>query len=485
MKTDRGMKRSALRATLWSGGDALSRQGVQFVATLILARLLTPADFGLLAMLAVFVSVAAALADGGLTVALIQRTDIDPLDESTVFWCNLSLGCLLAVGLSAAAPLLALYFGEPRLRDIVSVMSTVIIARSLFAVHAARLSKRLNFKVQAISGGTAATVAGTAAIIMAVNGMGVWALVVQSVAMAVLNCLMLWWLSRWRPALKFSIESLKKLSGFSGYHLASTLMETAYAPICGVVVGKKFGASALGYYVTAENTRQLPASFVAMLVSRVALPMFSKAQNEQETMRRGLQLSNRVIMLCYAPIMVALIVLADPIVRLLYGDQWLLAVAPLQVLALAGLLYPLHMINVHALIGCGQAQLMFKLELTKKATGIAVLVVGSSFGLMGLAWSQVVNSLIALLINTYYVGKRFDYGVSSQLRDIVPSVIAASFVFPIAGGVAALCLESNWLKIVAVVSSGILVYAGIVFFGKLEAGKEAIGLLATMKADRS
>lgn len=479
------MKQRALIAVLWSAGDALSRQGVQFATTLVLARLLTPADFGLIAMVAVFIAIAGVLADGGFSVALIQRRDVDHVDESTVFWCNLVLGSMLALLLCAAAPWLADFYGEPRLREVARAMSLIVLTGSAMGVHVALLAKRLDFRTQAMAGGVAATIAGIVSIAMALRGMGIWALVAQAVAMSCLNCLLLWWFNRWRPAFVFNFGSARKLLGFSGYHLASMLMETGYTRLYGLIAGRQLGASALGYYSNAENTRQLPASFIGVLVSRVALPMFSSVQDDPGVMRRGLQFSIRVMLLIYAPMMLAMIVLAGPMVELLYGRQWRPAVPLLQVLSLAGLLYPLHMINLHALMAGGHARVMFRIELAKKAIGIVLLMTGACFGLIGLAWSQVAHSLIALWINAHYAGRWLDYGASRQLRDIFPPVFAAGVVFAIVGWVSQIWEAAPTIELVVLLGAGCAAYSGLVMLARLEAGKEALGLVESMRAGQA
>ena len=212
------MKRQALIATLWSASDALSRQGVQFITTLVLARLLTPADFGLVAMLAVFVGVTAVLADGGFSAALIQRQDVDHADESTVFWCNLAAGSTLALLLGFAGPWFADFYREPRLAAMAWVMSLVVLASAAGTIHFALLGKQLDFRTQALAGGVASLLSAGVAIAMALAGYGVWALVMQSVVSATLNTGLLWWLHRWRPAIVFKWASVRKLDGFSGYH---------------------------------------------------------------------------------------------------------------------------------------------------------------------------------------------------------------------------------------------------------------------------
>ena len=428
------MKRRALIATLWSASDALSRQGLQFVTTLVLARLLTPTDFGVVAMLAVFVGIASILADGGFSVALIQRQDADHDDESTVFWCNLALGAVLALLLAGMGPWLADFYREPRLRAIAGAMSLVVLSGAAGAIHFAILIKRLEFRTLAIAGGCAAFLAASISIPLALFGYGVWALVAQLLVSAIATTALLWRLHPWRPAWVFRMASLRKLGGFGAYHLASTLLESAYVRLYSLLAGRMFGARSLGYYANAENTRQLPASFVSALVARVALPMLSRAQQDPVLMKRGLRLSIRVMMLFYAPIMLGMAVLAEPLVEVLYGPQWGLAVPLLRILAVAGLLYPLHMINLHALMALGHGRMILRLELLKKAIGVVLLLVGIQYGLVGLALSQVFHSMLALAINTHYSRRWLGYGVLAQLRDAAPPIIAASvtaaLVFP-------------------------------------------------------
>lgn len=420
------MKRRALIATIWSAGDALSRQGLQFATTLVLARLLTPADFGLVAMLAIFVGTAGVLADGGFSAALIQRQDVHHEDESTVFWCNLAIGFALSLGLACSGAALAEFYHEPRLRFIAPAMSLVVLAGAGGAIHFALLIKRLEFRTLAIAGGVAACLSAAVSITLAALGHGVWALVAQAIVSSMATTGMLWWLHPWRPAWVFKASSLRKLAGFGSYHLASTLMESAYTRLYSLLGGRLFGARPLGYYANAENTRQLPASFLAALVARVALPMLSQAQGDPLVVRRGLQLSIRIMMTLYAPIMLALAALAGPVIEVLYGRQWLPAADLLRILAVAGLLYPIHMINLHALMAQGHARLMFRLELMKKAIGVVLLLLGARYGLMGLAWSQVLHSVLALAINAHYARRWLGYGAWAQLRDAAPPMLAAA-----------------------------------------------------------
>lgn len=421
------MKRQALFATFWSAGDIVLRQGVQFGATLILARLLTPTDFGVLAMVLVFTSIASVIADAGLSLALVQRQDTDHVDESSVFWFNLCVGTGLAACLFVFASLVADFYRTPVLAPLARFMSLAIIASAAGSIHFALLSKRLEFRLQAKAGGIAAIISGGIAIGMAYAGCGVWALATQAVSMALLTTALLWRFNPWRPVFTMRRESLAKLLSFGGYQLANGLMEMAYSRLYTVMIGRIFGAKELGFYSTADTMRQLPATFIGGLITRVALPMFARVNGSACLYRRGVQLGVRMMMMVNAPVVAAMVVLAEPIVELLFGRQWLAAVPLLRVMALATLFYPLHAINLQALMAQGHARLMFRLEIVKKLLGIVLLVAGYQFGMQGLVWSQVVHSCVALAINAHFTRRWFDYGALPQLLDALPSMGSAAF----------------------------------------------------------
>lgn len=471
------MKRQAMTATFWSASDALSRQGLQFATTIVLARVLTPADFGVIAMLAIFIGFAGILADGGFSAALIQRQDVTHDDESTVFWYNLLIGAALALLLACAGPWIADFYREPRLRLVSAAMSFAVLASALGAIHFALLVKQLDFRTQALAGGLGSIVAAIVSISMALRGYGVWALVAQAVLSAAATTAFLWWLHPWRPSLVFRKASVRKLAGFGGYHLASTLLESAYTRFYSLLAGRLFGARALGFYANAENTRQLPASFLASLVARVALPMLSRVQHDPSLARRGLQVSIRTMMLLYAPIMLAMVALADLVVEVLYGRQWLAAVPLLRVLAFAGLLYPVHMINLHALMAQGHARIMFRLELAKKAIGVVLLLIGAWYGLAGLAWSQVVHSALSLAINSHYSRKFLGYGAFAQLRDAAPPILAAAVASAVALLVANVLQIHPAAKLIVLLAIGGSVYMALIVAAKTAAWSEFKAML--------
>lgn len=472
------MKRQAIAATFWSGGDLILRHGLQFATTLVLARLLVPADFGVMAMLAVFTEVAQALANAGLSAALIQRQDVDHRDESTVFWFNLCVAAVLALLLCICAPLIADFYRLPAVTPLVRVMALSMLVSAVGSIHFALLSKRLDFRLQAKVGGVAAVVSGGAAIGMALAGFGVWSLAVQSVLMAALTSALLWLFNPWRPARVMDMKSLRKLLGFGAYQTANILMETVYSRLYSVIIGRMFGAKPLGYYGIADTTRSLPALFLVGLVSRVALPMFARANGDAALYRRGIQLGNRMMMMINLPAAAAMMVLAEPIIEVLFGKQWLPAAQFLRILAIAILFYPLHVINLQALMAQGHARLMFRLEVAKKVLGLILLVGGAKFGLLGIAWSQALHSLLCLGINAYFTRRWFGYGALAQLMDVAPSFIAAA-----CAAVVAMLLPLAWplsgaWEIAAALVAGGATYVAVLAMTGGEMWNDAKALLA-------
>ncbi|MES2312651.1 MAG: lipopolysaccharide biosynthesis protein [Pseudomonadota bacterium] len=454
------LKQRALTATIWSGADIFLRQGLQLAVAIALARLLSPNDFGIVALLALFTGIATVLVDGGFSAALIQNQNVDHADESTVFWFNLAIGVAAAIAMLFIAPLAAAFYSQPVLVPLMGLMALNVILGSLGAIHRTLLTKQLNFRLQMLIGVVAAVVSGAVAIGMARNGFGVWALAVQIVVMTAVSTTLSWWWHHWRPRLVWSAASVRKLFGFGGYHLGSSLLDIVYIRLYTMLIGRLYSPRELGFYNNADTTAQLPGGFLTGVLARVALPMFSVSSNDSAKLRRGMQLSVRGMMLLNAPMMLGMAAVTEPLTRTLFGSQWLPAVPILRVLCLAGVLLPLHVINLNVLLAQGHSRLMFRLEMTKKVVGVTFICAGAFFGVMGIAWSQVAFSAVAFIINAHYSQRYLTYGVFAQLRDFLPglcvSVVMAGFVYVTS-------TSTRW-KAAPAVELLVLVSAGSVFF---------------------
>lgn len=452
------LKQRALNATLWSGADILLRQGLQFAVSVALARLLTPGEFGTVALLGLFTAVAGVLVDGGLSAALIQQQDSDDIDASTAFWCNLGIGTLAAAMLLLLAPAIAAFYRIALLEPLMRLMALNVFLGALGAIHVTLLRKRLQFRRLMLIGGTAALASGTLAVAMALRGAGAWSLAVQVVASTAVTTTLLWASSDWRPTLAFSRASARRLFGFGGYYMAASLLDTTYMRLYTLVIGKWFGPRELGYYGNADATVQLPGSFLSGVFGRVVFPMFSAATGTPAVLRRGKQFAVRSMMLLNIPMMLGLAALAVSFVRTVFGTQWLPAAPVLRVLCIAALLTPLHMINTQLLLAHGRSRLLFRIEVMKKLLGAGLMAVAAPFGLLGIAWSQVVYSVASFVLITRFTAPMVDYGAGKQLRDSAPA-------FAIGVAMAALV---SWLDHVWAASSPlklvVLSITGAVFF---------------------
>jgi teichuronic acid exporter len=471
------LRHKARSAVIWSGLDIFMRHGMGFVITIILARLLTPEDFGTLALLAIFLGIANLFVDAGFSAALIQKQDVTHLDESTVFWFNVGAALVMALLLFAVSPWIANFFALPVLQLLTMLMACAIFISAIGSIHGTLLAKRLDFKTPMKIGASSTLISGGVAVYMAWADYGVWALAWQAFASTVIGTALLWIFSPWRPLFAFSRESFSRLFAFSGWLFASGLLDTFYRRGYTLLIGKFYGTHDLGIYNRADNTQQLPSGILTGVLSRVAFPLFSSINDDKGRLRRGVRLSVRSGMLITAPSMAGLAVLAEPFIRVVFGEQWLPAAPILQVLCIVGLLWPLQVINLNALQAQGHGGLFFRLEIIKKTTGVLLLGAGVFFGVMGIAWSSVVQSIIALLINGHYTDKYLGYSMREQVRDCLPSLLLSAMM------AAAVAMADIWIKIGGVLEllllitlGGALYLAGNMFLG-VGAFKEAVGFI--------
>lgn len=424
------IKSRASRASLWSGADIFLRQGLQFAVSITLARLLTPEEFGTVALLALFIGVAGIMIDSGFSSALIQRQNVTREEESAVFWFNAGMGLIAAALLCLASPAIAAFFDAPVLVPLTCVMALNLFISSLGSVHTALLSKVLDFKTQMKVGAVASAISGATAVVMAWRGAGVWALAGQVLLATVTTVILLWAWHDWRPLWAFSFKTLKPLFGFGGFFLLSGLLDTIYGRVTTLIIGKLYSVGDLGQYNRAWGTQQLPANTLSSIMNRVAFPSFSAHAQDKDLLSRATRKVLRGLMFLNTPAMFGLMASARPAVEVLFGPQWLPCVPILQVLCLYGLFWPLHLINLNVLMAQGYSNLFFRLEVAKKTIGVGVLLAASPFGILAMAWSQVVLGAISFVLNAHYTGVFLKYSSFRQMLDTLPFVLLA---VPMAG----------------------------------------------------
>jgi teichuronic acid exporter len=418
----------AASAGFWSAVDVLARQGVQFVTSVILARLLAPSDFGIIALASFFSSLAQVLLQGGLTTALIQRQDTSRDEESAAFWINLIVSAVVSLLLLATAPAIAVFYGHPILAPLMWAAAAQVMLTALGAVHAALLSRRLAFVALAKVGVASALLSGAVGLFAAYSGAGVWALAWQGVIATASYSVGLWIVGDWTPNLRFRFADIRQLFGFGAWLSVASVLDVVYTQGFSLLVGKLHGVRELGLYNRASSTQLLPSTVLSLIISRVALPLFVPRVDDRDATRRGMRMAISVAMLFNVPIMVGLALLPNLVIGVLFGNQWLSGAPILRILAISGLFYPLHVINLHVLLAQGRSRSFLHIEITKKAVGILLIVIGSIFGIYGLAWAQVLASIVSLALNAGATQRSLDYGPVQQLFDLRGIFVCAAMM---------------------------------------------------------
>lgn len=405
--------------------EIAARYGLQLVVTVVLARLLQPEDFGLMAMVLVFTSFAALLVEGGLGTALVQRQTTTADEEASVFWVNLGVGFLLAALLWLCAPAISHFYREPALLSLLQLMLWVLPLGALAAVPGAILTQRLDFRSRMLAELAASGCAASVALWLAWRGHGVFSLAWQLIAAAGVRMLVLWLLSGWRPGGRFDATAFVLLFRFGGLLLLANLLNVASTRLQSLLIGRLFDARMLGFYALAQDTQQAPAQFMSSLLNRVGLPMFSIVANQPEKLAGALRLSLRLSLFVFAPCMMGIAVIATPLINVLYGPGWAPAAPVLGILALSVVFWPLHVLNLAAISAIGRADLVLRLEVVKALVTIPLVVVAAFFGFVAVAWAVLASSALCVVVNAWYSQRLLRYGLVAQLRDALPTVMLA------------------------------------------------------------
>jgi len=418
-------RQRAFRGTLGSGGELLVRQVVQFAAVLILARVLTPADFGVVAILVLLVGVGMVLADAGLTTVILQRTTLDRPDADTAFGLSLVIGAGVTIVAALLSWPLAAVFGLSAYASLAAFMSLSIVATAIGQVPAALLAKRLAFGRLLVVGAISTSVSGTLAIALAIKGAGPWALAVQGVTTPALRSALLLTLAPDRPKPRWSNSRAKDLLARGRWVLFANLVDVGFLRVQYAAIGRLFGPTALGNYERADTTQQLVNDSAANVVGRVALPIFSESAGDPTLLGAGFKTGVRITTTFTAPVMAVLSALSGPVLMVAFGPQWTAAAQLLSVLALAGMVWPFHMMAINVLYAAGENRLVFRIDLVKKAIAVLLLVIGGSISLLGLAVAQLVFAVVAVGINGWAVRRVTGLPLATQTREAMgPTALA-------------------------------------------------------------
>lgn len=402
-------------------------QSAQFVVSILLARLLPPEDFGLIALVLIFITLASVFVQSGFNTALIQKKTADEVDFSSVFYASLLLAGLLYAILFVAAPWLAAYFEQPKLALLLRVLGCLLFTGSLNSIQEAYVIRQMAFKKLFYRSIGAVIPSGIVGVGLAYLGFGIWALVWQQLTASILVCLIMWLTVRWRPKLIFSVERLAGLLSFGWKLLVSTLLDTGYINLRSLVIGKMFTPATLGYYSRGTQFPHLLIANINSSIQSVMLPTFSASQDDRghlkKMMRRTIVTSSFIIF----PMMAGLAAVATPLVRVLLGEKWMPCVPFLQIYCFIYAFWPIHTSNLSAINAMGRSDIFLKLEIIKKSLGVIVLIATIYLfkSAIGIALGGVFTTFTGIFLNTYPNKKLLGYGYFEQLKDIAPSFLLA------------------------------------------------------------
>ena len=421
------LKDKTVRGVGWSFIDNIASSGITFLVGLILARLLTPEEYGVMAMIAIFIAVSNSIIDSGFSNALIRKVHINRIDYNTVFYFNIVVSIVLYISLFLASPAISVFFKEPILMEVMRIIGFILIINALSIIPRTIFVRNVNFKTQTKVSLISSISSGFVGIGMALAGMGVWSLVGQQLSRQLLNTLFLWIFCKWHPNFEFSIKSFNELFGFGSKLLLSGLINTIYKNIYYIIIGRFYSSAQLGQYTRAQQFNIIFSSNLTSVVQRVSYPVLSSMQDESERLKQAYRKVIKVTMLVTFACMLGLAAVAKPLIVILIGEKWLMAVSFLQIICFAGMLYPLHAINLNILQVKGRSDLFLKLEILKKIIAVGPIIVGIFYGIEYMLWGSVFTSFIAYFLNSFYSADLINYPTKDQIEDILPT-FGVSFV---------------------------------------------------------
>lgn len=422
------LKEKTIKGTVWSAIDNAAQFGTMFIVGVVLARLLTPDDYGLIGILAIFTAISNTLINGGFTSALIRTKEISDDDYNTAFVSNFALSIFLYTVLFFTAPLIASFFGRDELVILTRISSLSIIIGSFSLVQRTLLTKRIDFKSQTKVTFIASLASGVAGISFALCGLGVWSLVFQGLISSVLTAVLLWIANKWTPTFHFSRESFHRLFGFGWKMMVSSLLDTIWRELNQVVVGKFYNSASLGQYTRATNFSTLFSRNLSDVVQRVSYPVLSEVQDDKNRMVSAYRKIIKITMFVTAIGMFYLGAISEPFIFCLIGPQWHDAATFLPILCITGSMYPIQSINLNMLQVLGRSDLFLGLEIIKKIIALAPLFIGVYFGILPMLYAGIPLTIICYFLNSYYSGKLLNYTSLMQLKDIAPSYMVALFI---------------------------------------------------------
>lgn len=421
--TDNSLKSRTVKGAFWSAIDAFLGKGVTFIVGIVLARILTPEEYGLIGIVSIFIVVLSGFVSCGFFTALIRKKEVSNDDYNTMFITNLVLSILLFSLLYIIAPYISVFFDRPSLTAIARVMGALLIIQALSITQVTILTKRIDFKTKTKASVVSGLLSGVLGIIMAYRGFGVWSLVGQQLSQQTIFTICLWFLNKWWPSLQFSISSFKYMWGFGWKMVLSSLLNNIWDQLYQVVVGKYYSPSTLGQYSRANEYATLFSSNFILIIQRVSLPALAEVQDDEKRLLSAYRKIIKLAMFVTVVTLFSLGAVSEPFIFCLLGPKWSEAASYLPLICISMSLYPLHVINLNMLQIQGRSDIFLILEIIKKIIAIGPVCLGIFIGIYWMLLGGIVVGIISFFLNSYYTGKKLNYSSWSQLKDVMPSYL--------------------------------------------------------------
>jgi O-antigen/teichoic acid export membrane protein len=461
------LKTSVLSSLFWKFLERGGVSGVQFIVQIILARLLLPEDYGIIALIVVFIAISQTFVQSGLGTALIQKKKVTDADYSSVFYLSLGIALVFYCILFLGAPAIAAFYNQPLITPVLRVLGLTLFFGAVNTIQNAVIARNFLFRKLFVSSLGAVLLSGVVGVAMAYAGYGVWALVGQQLISAIALCIIMWFTVQWRPKLIFSVARVRELFSFGWKLLVSGLIDVTYTNLSSLIIGKLYPASMLGYYTKGQEFPNVLVSNINSSIQAVMFPAYAKNQDNRpmvkQIMRRALVTSAFLVF----PAMAGLAAVAEPLIELLLTDKWLIAVPFLQIFCAVYALWPIHTVNLQAINALGRSDVFLKLEILKKIVGVSMLAVTVPIGIYAMALGSVVSGIIATFINTYPNKLLLNYSFTEQWRDLMPALILSLVMCGAAYSVLFLGLSALATLVLQIVV-GVVVYLGLAWVVGLE-----------------
>lgn len=450
-KTQKGLQ--------WSAVERVLTQGIQLAITLLLARLLGPTAFGLVGMLAVFITIGNVFVDSGFSSALIRKIDRSESDLVTAFYYNIVMATVCYFVLYIFAPFLAIFYQHTDLKILLRVMGLTVLINAFTLIPRVKLNVAMDFKTQAKISIISALISGATATALAMNGFGVWTLVVQTLISASCTTFLFIYFVPWVPCDNVSKSSFHYLFGYGSKLLLSGLIDVIYNNLYQIIIGKKFSPTVVGQFTQANQLASVPAMTLTGVIQRVTFPLFSQLQDNPDKMESAYRLTLKMAAIVIFPLVIGLGLIAEPLLTSLLGNQWQAAAVLLSVLCVGYMLYPIHAINLNLLQVTGRSDIFLKLEVFKKIIGVAILIISIPYGVLVMCFGLTITSYLSLFINTYYTAKLTRISQWQQCMEITPIWLAVMLSAVVAYIVGLAWQAQPWLQILINLSVALLSYS--------------------------